>query len=42
MTRRAGYDITEIGECERILPTAIVGAFVQLADGELEPLLAGP
>jgi hypothetical protein len=26
MTRRAGYDITEIGACERILPTAIVGA----------------
>jgi hypothetical protein len=22
--RDAGYDVTEIGECERILPTAII------------------
>jgi hypothetical protein len=36
--RKAGYDIIEIGEGERILPTAIVEKFVARADGEFEPL----
>jgi hypothetical protein len=36
--RKAGYDVTEIGEGERILPTAIVEKFVARADGEFEPL----
>jgi hypothetical protein len=39
--RKTGYDVTEIGEGERILPTAIVERFVLRADGELEPLIAG-
>ena len=37
----AGYNVTEIGEGGRILPTAIVEKFVARADGELEPLIAG-
>jgi hypothetical protein len=37
----AGYDFTEIGEGERILPTAIVEKFVARADGEFEPLTEG-
>jgi hypothetical protein len=39
--RALGYDVREIGDGERILPTAIVERFVLRADGELEPLIAG-
>jgi hypothetical protein len=39
--RKAGYDVTEVGEGERILPTAIVEKFVARADGEFEPLTEG-
>jgi hypothetical protein len=39
--RTAGYDVTEMGEGERILPTVIVEQFVLRADGELEPLVEG-
>ena len=39
--RKAGYDITELDEGERILPAAIVEKFTRRADGELEPLSEG-
>jgi hypothetical protein len=39
--RKLGYDVTEIGEGERILATAIVERFVIRADGELEPVTEG-
>ena len=39
--RKAGYDIIEIGEGERILPAVIVERFTARADGELEPLVEG-
>jgi hypothetical protein len=39
--RKAGYDVIETGEGERILPTAISERFVAGADGELEPLTEG-
>jgi hypothetical protein len=39
--RVRGYDVTEIGDGERILPTAIVEKFVARADGEFEPLTEG-
>jgi hypothetical protein len=39
--RKLAYDITEIGEGERILPTAIVERFATNADGEFEPLTEG-
>jgi hypothetical protein len=39
--RKLGYDVTETGEGERILPAAIVERFVRRADGELEPLTPG-
>jgi hypothetical protein len=39
--RTAGYDVTEIGEIERILPTAILERSTMRADGELEPVTAG-
>jgi hypothetical protein len=35
-----GYDVSDIGEGERILPAAIVERFVAGADGGLEPLIA--
>jgi hypothetical protein len=38
---KVGYDVTEMGESERILPTAIVERFVAGANGELEPLTEG-
>jgi hypothetical protein len=40
-TAEAGYDVTEMGEGERILPAAIVERFVMRADGELEALTPG-
>jgi hypothetical protein len=39
--RSLGYDVTETGEAERILPGAIVEKFVAGADGALEPLTTG-
>jgi hypothetical protein len=39
--RKVGYDVTEIGEGKRILPTAIVEKFVTRAGGELEPPTKG-
>jgi hypothetical protein len=39
--RKAGYDVTEIGAGERILPTAIVERFTMTAAGEFEPLVEG-
>ena len=36
--RKAGYDITELDEGERILPAGIVEKFTRRADDELEPL----
>jgi hypothetical protein len=39
--RGLGCDVREIGETERILPTAIVERFTRRADGELEPLTEG-
>jgi hypothetical protein len=38
--RQLGYDVTEIGETERILPAAIVEQFTIGARGELEPATA--
>jgi hypothetical protein len=35
------YDVSEIGETQRILPTAIVERFVAGAGGELVPLTPG-
>src|SRR5450432_4268664 len=37
---RRGYDVTETGDDERILPGAIVKKIVTGADGALEPLSA--
>jgi hypothetical protein len=39
--RKLGYNVTEMGEGEWILPTAIIEQFVMRADGELEPLTEG-
>jgi hypothetical protein len=39
--RRAGYDLTETGEGQRILPCAIIEKFVIGADGERKPVAAG-
>ena len=39
--RTLAYDITEIGEGERILPAAIVEKFATRADGEFEALVEG-
>jgi hypothetical protein len=39
--RGLGYDVTEIGAGERILPTAIEQWFVTGLDGELKPLTSG-
>jgi hypothetical protein len=39
--RKAGYDVSDIGEGERILPTAIIERFVARADGEFEPMTEG-
>jgi hypothetical protein len=39
--RKAGYIVTEAGEGERILHSAIVERFTTGADGALEPLIAG-
>jgi hypothetical protein len=39
--RGLSYDVTEVGETERILPTAIVEKFVAGAEGVLEPLTSG-
>jgi hypothetical protein len=39
--RELGYDVREIGEGERIRPTAIVERFVRNADGTLAPLTEG-
>jgi hypothetical protein len=39
--RKAGYEVTEIGEGERIFGAAIVQQFCIRADGALEPLIAG-
>ena len=36
-----GYNITETGEGERILPAAITEQLVAGADGKLEPLTEG-
>jgi hypothetical protein len=37
----AGYDVSEAGDGERILPSAIAQKFVTGPDGELEPLTSG-
>jgi hypothetical protein len=39
--RALGYDVTEIGESERILPCAIIEQFTRRADGGLELLTPG-
>jgi hypothetical protein len=39
--RRAGYDLTETGEGQRILSGAIIERFVVGADGERKPVTAG-
>lgn len=39
--RWLGYKLTEIGETERILATAIIESFAAGADGALEPLTTG-
>jgi hypothetical protein len=39
--RRAGYDLTEAGEGERMLPCAMVETFVIGADGERKLVTAG-
>jgi hypothetical protein len=39
--RDAGYDVTDIGEGERILPTAIIERFCMRSDGALELLTPG-
>ena len=39
--RRAGYDLTETNEGQRILPCAIIEKFVIGADGERKPVAAG-
>ncbi len=38
--RKLGYEVTEMGDGERILPHQIVRRFVRRPDGELEPLTA--
>jgi hypothetical protein len=38
---KLGYDVREIGETERILPSGIVERFTRRADGELELLTPG-
>lgn len=39
--RGMGYDVTEVGEGERILPSAIEQKFVTVPDGDLMPLATG-
>jgi hypothetical protein len=39
--RDAGYDVTEIGQTQRILPHASVEELVTLADGSFEPVTEG-
>jgi hypothetical protein len=39
--RKHGYNVTETGEGERILPGAIIEKLVVGADGALEPLTTG-
>jgi hypothetical protein len=39
--RKRGYELTEIGETERILPAATVQQFVAGRDGDLKPLITG-
>ena len=39
--RKAGYDVRDLGDGERILATAIVERFTTRGDGELEPLVEG-
>jgi hypothetical protein len=39
--RKAGYDVRDIGDGERIVATAITERFCRGADGELEPLTSG-
>lgn len=39
--RKLGYDVSESGEGQRILPAAIVEKFTRRADGEFEPLVEG-
>jgi hypothetical protein len=39
--RQLGYDVTEIGDGERILAAAITEEFTMTADGEFEPLASG-
>ncbi|WP_197033789.1 hypothetical protein [Bradyrhizobium sp. URHD0069] len=39
--RKLGYDVSEIGEGERIVPTAIVEKFVTGADGTFVALTEG-
>ena len=38
---KLGYEVTQIGETERILPGVIVEKFTRRTDGELEPLTEG-
>jgi len=38
---KLGYVVTEIGETQRILPSAIVETFVAGAGGELVPMVEG-
>jgi hypothetical protein len=39
--RGLGYDVQEVGDGERILPTAITDRLTQNADGTLGPVAAG-
>jgi len=39
--RGLGYNVTETGEGERILPTTIIEKFVAGVDGAREPLTTG-
>jgi hypothetical protein len=39
--RQLGYDVTGIGETERILHSAIIEQFTLTADGEFEPFVEG-
>jgi hypothetical protein len=39
--RKAGYDVRDIGDGERILPTAIIERFALRADGEFEAMTEG-
>jgi hypothetical protein len=39
--RKAGYDVCQIEDGQRILPAAITERFARRADGELEPVTEG-